>query len=99
MWYYRLTFDGNTGAAFTVPQLYAIENKILHDIDDSDLGYVSVKANTSSVTQTSFSNPATTTPSIQRGIDAWGSAGTVNVEGSDPPLPPAEWMQPVKMLR
>ncbi|MBK8564253.1 MAG: right-handed parallel beta-helix repeat-containing protein [Saprospiraceae bacterium] len=75
------TFDGITGAAATVPQLYSIENKVLHDIDDSDLGYVSVKANTTSVTQTSFSAPATTTPSIQRAINALGSAGTVNVEG------------------
>ncbi|MBL7822498.1 MAG: HYR domain-containing protein, partial [Saprospiraceae bacterium] len=75
------SFDGNTGATATVAQLYSIENKILHNIDDSGLGYVSVKANTTSVTQTSFSNPTTTTPSIQRGINALGSAGRVNIEG------------------
>ncbi|MBK8490832.1 MAG: right-handed parallel beta-helix repeat-containing protein [Saprospirales bacterium] len=74
-----VSFDGNTGATATLAQNFAIEDKIVHKIDDGALGYVSVKANHDFVTVNSFINPATTIASIQRGVDAASNGYTVNV--------------------
>ena len=72
------TFDGQTGATASLAQNFAIEDKIVHKIDNSALGFVLVKANNDFVTANSFSTP-NTTPSIQRGVDAASAGFTVNV--------------------
>ncbi|MBK7408005.1 MAG: right-handed parallel beta-helix repeat-containing protein [Saprospirales bacterium] len=74
-----VSFDGNTGATATLAQNFAIEDKIVHKIDDGALGYVSVKADHDFVTVNSFISPATTIASIQRGVDAASNGYTVNV--------------------
>ncbi|HMY76624.1 MAG TPA: hypothetical protein PLQ88_32695, partial [Blastocatellia bacterium] len=74
-----VTFDGLTGAAATVAQNLAIEDKIKHAIDDPSLGFIRVKTGGIFITANSFNAPATTAPSIQRGIDAASSGETVNV--------------------
>lgn len=74
-----VSFDGNTGATATLAQNFAIEDKIVHKIDDGALGYVSVKANHDFVTVNSFIMPATSIASIQRGVDAASNGYTVNV--------------------
>ncbi len=73
------TFDGKNGATATLAENFAIENKIVHKIDNGALGYLSVKANQDFVTPASFISPATTSASIQRGIDAASNGFTVNV--------------------
>ncbi|KAF0234955.1 MAG: hypothetical protein FD181_3583, partial [Prolixibacteraceae bacterium] len=66
-------------SAMTLTQLFALEDKIQHKIDDAGLGFVTVKANNAFVTENSYVAP-NTTPLIQRGINAAGSTGwTVNV--------------------
>ncbi|MEP6467587.1 MAG: hypothetical protein ABJB05_14860, partial [Parafilimonas sp.] len=72
------TFGGQTGATASLAQNFAIEDKIQHKIDLSNLGYVSVKANEDFVTTNSFVSP-NTTASIQRGIDAASTGYIVNV--------------------
>ena len=74
-----LTFNGLTGASATLVQNFAIEDKILHKIDNGALGFVLVKANHDFVTVNSFDAPATTTPKVQRGVDASSNGFTVNV--------------------
>jgi len=54
---------------------FAIEDRIAHKIDNSALGLVTWIADNVFVTVNSFIAPATTTPSIQRGIDAAGATG------------------------
>ena len=73
------TFGGNTGAGATLAQNFAIEDKISHKIDNGALGFVLVKAGNDFVTVNSFASPATTTPQIQRGVDAASNGFTVNV--------------------
>lgn len=76
-------FDVGAGlelpAAMSLENLFALEDKIQHAIDDGDLGFVKVKDLNTYVTPGSFIAPATTTPSIQRGIDAASNGWTVNV--------------------
>ncbi len=72
------TFGGVTGASATLSQLFAIEDKITHKIDNSALGFVTVKANNDYVTTNSFVSP-NTAGSIQRGVDAASNGFTVNV--------------------
>ncbi len=72
-------FDTKTGATATLAENFAIEDKIVHQIDNSALGFVLVKANQDFVTANSFIAPATTTPSIQRGVNAASTNFTVNV--------------------
>ncbi|MBP7849770.1 MAG: right-handed parallel beta-helix repeat-containing protein [Lentimicrobiaceae bacterium] len=76
-------FDVGAGlelpAAMSLENLFALEDKIQHAIDDGDLGFVKVKDLNTYVTVNSFIAPATTTPSIQRGIDAASNGWTVNV--------------------
>jgi hypothetical protein len=72
-------FDGQTGATATLAQNFAIEDRLTHAVDDGSLGFVRVKAANVFVTPNSFNPPATTTPSIQRGINAAAAGDTVNV--------------------
>jgi uncharacterized repeat protein (TIGR01451 family) len=74
-----VTFDGVTGATATLPENYAIEDKITHAVDDATLGFIRVKAANVFVTPNSFNSPDTTTPDIQRGINVASSGDTVNV--------------------
>ncbi len=66
-------------AAMPLTDLFILEDKIQHSIDDSGLGFVTVKANNDYVTVNSFAAPATTAASVQRGIDASSNGWTVNV--------------------
>ena len=73
-----------TAASFDLaPDYFAIEDKVLHKIDDAALGLVRVKEDELFVTLNSYNNPATTTPSIQRGIDAADAGNTVHVQGGN----------------
>ncbi|MBS1550701.1 MAG: hypothetical protein JST15_01370, partial [Bacteroidetes bacterium] len=72
-------FGGTKGAGMTDAQLFAVEDKIDHKIDWNTLGFVSVKANNDYVTVNSFYTPNTSSPAIQRGIDAASAGYTVNV--------------------
>ena len=65
-------------SAMTLAQLFALEDKIDHKIDNQSLGFVTVKANNNYVTINSFVAP-NTTPLIQRGVNAASSLWTVNV--------------------
>lgn len=75
-----VVFGSVTGAAATLAQNFAIEDKITHAVDDGTLGFVRVKAGNVFVTPNSFVSPATTTPSIQRGVNAAVAGNTVNVQ-------------------
>ncbi len=66
-----VSFDGQTGATATLAQNFAIEDKVVHKVDNSSLGLVRVKAGEIFVT--------TSSGSIQRGIDAASAGNTVNV--------------------
>jgi len=72
-------FTGVTGGSASLTANFTIEDKIVHDIDNDALGFVRVKAANTFVTTLSFIAPATTTPSIQRGINAADPADLVNV--------------------
>ena len=74
------TMAGTTLSSATLSDFYAIEDKIVHKVDYSGYGLVVVKALNKYVTANSFYTPAgTTTPSIQRGIDAATAGDVVNV--------------------
>ncbi len=68
-------FDAGSGlklaSALSATELFAVEDKITHKLDNSALGFVTVRANNDFVT--------TNSGSIQRGIDAASSGFTVNV--------------------
>ncbi len=67
-----VTFDGLTGAAATLPQLFALENKITHATDNlGTAGLIRVNPNHLYVTPVSGS--------IQRGVNAALAGDTVNV--------------------
>lgn len=76
-------FDAGAGlespAVMTLASLYNTEDKITHKIDDSVLGFVTVKASNTFVTPISFT-PATLTPKIQRGVEAASTGWTENVK-------------------
>lgn len=65
------TFDGVAAGSTTDAQLFAIEDRIYHKLDDATLGLVTIKLNNVYVTPASGS--------IQRGIDAVPVGGIVNV--------------------
>ncbi len=67
------TFNGVNPASASLPQLFAIEDKIDHKLDNASEGVVYVKSNNLYV-----SNDGTNT-SIQNGIDAATAGDTVNV--------------------
>jgi hypothetical protein len=75
----------NVGAGLELPSamsltnLFSLEDKVQHRIDDGGLGFVLVKADNDYVTANSFVLPTITTPSVQRGIDAASAGFTVNV--------------------
>ena len=71
----------------TLSDCYQIEDQIAHKIDLSTLGLVTVKAGNLFVTTNSYASPYTTTPSIQRGIDAASTGNTVNVAAGNFTLP------------
>lgn len=65
------SFEGQTGATATTAQNFAIEDKIVHKIDNAALGLVRVKSAEVFVT--------TNSGKIQRGIDAATASDIVNV--------------------
>ena len=69
-----VTFEGVTGAAMTLPELYDIEDKVYHATDVTGQGLVRVTAGDVYVTPASGS--------IQRGIDAASAGDRVNVKAS-----------------
>lgn len=73
------SFNGVTSVTATVTQFFAIEDKLIHAIDDSSLGFIELKSNTVLITPNSFAAPATTAASVQRGIDVISPGGTVFV--------------------
>ncbi len=73
------TFAGNTGATATLAQNFAIEDKIVHKVDNGALGFVLVKSANDFVTVNSYASPYTT-GSVQRGVDAASNGFTVNVD-------------------
>jgi hypothetical protein len=75
------TYNGVLSTGATLAQLYDIEDQINHKIDESWRGLVQVKANELYVTPASFIAPGTTTPLVQRAIDAATAGFTLNVEG------------------
>jgi hypothetical protein len=64
-------YEGVDSTTATTVQLFAIEDEIYHQVDNSALGFVRVKAANVYVT--------TASGSIQRGIDAATASDTVNV--------------------
>lgn len=74
--------DTATGAALDPTVLaddFKIENQVLHKVDIGGLGLVRWSSGNVYVTPTSYLSPYTTSPSIQRGIDAADAGDTVNV--------------------
>jgi len=80
------TYDGKLPSAMTQSELFSLEDKIVHRIDDSNFGFAVVKSHEVFVTTNSYTPSwsalpytGTLTPSIQRGITAAGIGDTVNV--------------------
>lgn len=79
-------FDIGTGlklpAAMTNPELFALENKIVHKVDVDTLGVVTVKPNHLFLTPQSFLAPITTEARLQRTLNATLGVDdfTVNIE-------------------
>ncbi len=67
-------------ASLSLSQLFDVENKIDHRIDYSALGLVTYASAKKFVTQNSYLSGFTTTPSIQRAIDAASSGDSVFVQ-------------------
>ncbi|MBL7905359.1 MAG: right-handed parallel beta-helix repeat-containing protein [Bacteroidales bacterium] len=74
------TYNGIASNSATTIELFTIEDAIIHKIDESSRGLVTVKAGELYVTPLSYAG-VNTTPSIQRGVDAASSTWTVNVAG------------------
>jgi len=66
-------------ASMSLTNLFSLEDRIQHGIDDGGLGFVLVKANHDFVTVNSFVSPVTTVPSVQRGVNAALPGFIVNV--------------------
>lgn len=75
----NVLFGGETGSTMSLAELFATEDKIDHQVDWGSLAFVYVKANNTFVTTNSFYTGQTTTPAIQRGVDAANNGFTVNV--------------------
>jgi hypothetical protein len=73
------TYNGISSGGATTPELLTIEDAINHKVDESYRGLVTVKTNELFVTANSFITPGTTTPLIQRGINAASSGFVLNV--------------------
>ena len=63
----------------TLAKFFILEDKIDHKIDFGTTGFVSVIPNNSYVTINSFEAPFTTTPSVQRAVNATPETGIVNI--------------------
>jgi hypothetical protein len=81
-----ITVNGVEADTASLAQLFAIEDVIYHRIDvgtpvntNQAIGLVRVVANNVYITANSFLAPVTTTPRIQRGVDAASAGDTVNV--------------------
>jgi parallel beta-helix repeat protein len=72
------TYNGVASSSATLAELFVIEDAIVHKIDESTRGLVSVTTDELYVTEYSFAG-AETAASIQRGIDAASGLWTVNV--------------------
>lgn len=57
-------------AAMTDAEHYEMENKVIHRIDYDSLGFVTWKPSFAYVTNTSFLTPFTSSPSLQRAVNA-----------------------------
>ncbi|HMQ70244.1 MAG TPA: hypothetical protein PKC58_14790, partial [Ignavibacteria bacterium] len=77
--YYNVGSGTESPSAMSLTNLFLLEDKIQHRIDDGGLGFVLAKTNNDYVTVNSFVAPTITTPSVQRGIDAASAGFTVNV--------------------
>ncbi|MGI2336902.1 MAG: HYR domain-containing protein, partial [Dehalogenimonas sp.] len=72
------TYNGIASNSATTIELFTIEDAIIHKIDESSRGLVTVKTGELFVTPLSYAG-ANTTPLIQRGIDAASAGFIVNV--------------------
>ena len=68
----QVAFDGQVGSAMALVDLYALEDRMTHALDDAAVGFVRVNEDNVYVTPASGS--------IQRGIDAAAADDTVNVD-------------------
>ncbi len=73
------TLDGTVASAGTLAQQFGFADKIVDAVDVGTYGLVRTKATNVYVTPLSFYASGTTTPSIQRGINAATAGDTVNV--------------------
>ena len=74
-------FDGTSGAVKNALQNYQTEDKIDHGTDKDSLGIILVKSGNLFITQNSFVLPETSSPSVQRGINAASDGFTLNIAG------------------
>lgn len=58
---------------------FQMEDQTAHKVDVSALGFVSVKSGELFVTTNSFASPTTTSPNIQRAVDAASAGDIVNI--------------------
>ena len=79
-----VSFDGQTGMTASFAQLFAIEDKINHEIDNKALGFVTVKASNAYATDinaaiTSYNNDYTR---IRNAVERAGNNWSVNLNGT-----------------
>jgi hypothetical protein len=67
------------GATLTVANGWAIEDKVVHQVDDGTVGFVRFRAGQVYVTPNSFVSPATS-PTLQNAVNAAVAGDTVNIE-------------------
>jgi parallel beta-helix repeat protein len=78
-----VAFDGTIGSGMTLPQLFATEDKIWHKIDGKALGFVTVKATNSYVTD--IATAAATNNDytrIRNAVELSANNWTVNLKGT-----------------
>ncbi|MBK8954457.1 MAG: HYR domain-containing protein [Saprospiraceae bacterium] len=77
------SFDGVTGVSGTHAQLFTIEDKITHGIDEKPLGFVTIKSNHAFVTDVA---PSTGTNNdytrIRNAVELAGNNWTINLKGT-----------------
>jgi hypothetical protein len=78
------TFAGVSAATATTAELFTIEDRITHDVDNGLYALVRVRAGNVFATPSSFT-ASTLTPSVQRAIDAASAGDTVNVQSGSYP--------------
>jgi len=81
-----VSFDGLTGAAMTLAQRFATEDKIIHQVDYDGGGFIQIKAGEVNLTPSSFISTLpvswgtpTTTPDLLRAISCSVNGDIVNV--------------------